>query len=334
MDNNNNIASYFLGIPTINNQKDLANHLNLSEYTLHKIIKCTDKYYKEIRIPKKNGGTRRLACPSKKLKAVQAWILRNILDHLSVNPSATAFKKRTNITSNIERHTDNQFFLCLDIDNFFESIPQKNINNFFKALGYNKHVSFILAKICTYKGFLPQGGVTSPALSNLINIKLDKRISGYCSKRNIVYSRYADDFTFSSNNPNKLIQSIKILKKIINEENYQLNNNKTRIIRPGNAKKITGLLITDEGKISIGRKQRKTLRATIYNSLNNDNLTIQEKIDIENHINGWLSFLKGIDYNSYQQLLKWKEEFEKKAKTNKIAKQLEKEEFEEMLRSF
>ncbi|EOP35269.1 hypothetical protein IKI_05799 [Bacillus toyonensis] len=321
MDNNNNIASYFLGIPTINNQKDLANHLNLSEYTLYKIINYSDKYYKEINIPKKNEGIRKLACPSKNLKAIQAWILRNILDPLSTNPSATAFKKETNITSNVERHLDNQFFLCLDINNFFGSIPQKNINNFFKTLGYNKHVSLMLTKICTYKGFLPQGGVTSPALSNLINIKLDKRISGYCSKRNIVYSRYADDFTFSSNNPNKLIQSIKTIQKIINDENYELNNKKTRIIRPGNSKKITGLIITDNKKISIGRKQKRILRATMYTLYNNDALTQKEKIEMENHINGWIAYLKGIDYNSHKQLLKWKKKFSHE-RDQKVMKEL------------
>lgn len=323
MDNNNNIASYFLGIPTINNQKDLANHLNLSEYSLYKIINFTEMYYKKVQTPKKDGTFRNLACPSKTLKAIQAWILRNILDPLSVSPSATAFKKETTIKFNVERHSDNQFFLCLDISNFFESIPQKKITSFFKALGYNKHIALILSNLCTYEGSLPQGGVTSPALSNLINTKLDKRISGYCSKKNIVYSRYADDFTFSSNNPNKLIQAQNIIKKIINDEDYQINEKKTRFIRPGNSKKITGLIISDDKKIGIGRKQKKILRAKIHQYFLNDQLTSQEKEELENHIEGWISYLKGIDYNSFKHIQKWQKEFSMKAKRKRRKKDIE-----------
>lgn len=334
MDNNKNIASYFLGIPTINNQKDLANHLNLSEYSLYKVINFADWHYKKVQTPKKDGTFRNLACPSQTIKGVQAWILRNILDPLSVSPSATAFKKETTIKFNVERHSDNQFFLCLDISNFFESIPQKKVTSFFKALGYNKHVASILSTLCTYEGSLPQGGVTSPALSNLINTKLDKRISGYCSKKNIVYSRYADDFTFSSNNPNKLIQAKNIIKKIINDEGYQINKKKTRFIRPGNSKKITGLVISDDNKIGIGRKQKRILRAKIHQYFLNDQLTPQEKEELKNHIEGWISYLKGIDYISFKQVQKWQQEFSLKAKKEKRKKAAEKKEFQELLRSF
>lgn len=48
----------------------------------------------------------------------------------------------------------------------------------------------MLSKICTYKNSLPQGGVTSPALSNIICLKLDECLTMYTGFLNIVYTRY------------------------------------------------------------------------------------------------------------------------------------------------
>ncbi|PAE09674.1 reverse transcriptase, partial [Niallia circulans] len=77
-------------------------------------------------------------------------------------------------------------------------------------LGYTKAVSTILANICTLNDSLPQGASTSPALSNLIFIDIDKKISKYCMKNKIRYTRYADDLTFSGDfETGKLIKYIR-----------------------------------------------------------------------------------------------------------------------------
>ncbi|MGG4018881.1 retron St85 family RNA-directed DNA polymerase [Priestia megaterium] len=308
-----NIATYSLGLPKIDSIEDLSRAINLSEYTLHKVLNSVDYHYKIIKRPKKNGEFRQLCCPSFTLKGIQAWILRNILNPNSIDPSATAFVKDISIKDNVKRHLGNQFFLCLDIDNFFPSIGRNKVYQLFKAIGYNSHMALVFSKLCTYKGFLPQGGVTSPALSNLINIRLDRRISGYCASRNIVYSRYADDFTFSSNNPHKLTKSLYILKQIIESEGYSLNNQKTRILKPGNSRKITGLIIADEGKkFGIGRKQKRILRAKIHTLIFKLNESDADWKACNNHINGWLSFLKGVDFESFEQLSKYKEKLKNK----------------------
>ncbi|MGH1080364.1 hypothetical protein ACQVT8_16935 [Bacillus cereus] len=60
----------------------------------------------------------------------------------------------------------------------------------------------------------------------------------------------------------------------------------------------------------------------------------QEKEELKNHIEGWISYLKGIDYISFKQVQKWQQEFSLKAKKEKRKKAAEKKEFQELLRSF
>lgn len=182
-----------LGIPRINNLQDFAFQTKISKALLFRLARVSEIYYVEVTIPKKSGGTRRLACPSKRMKAVQAWILRNILDHIEIHPAAKAFKKKFNVCDNIKPHLENRFFLCLDIENFFGNILYDSVYYIFTSLGYNNQVAYLLANICTYLGALPQGGVTSPALSNISCINLDKRLSNFAGARNVQYSRYADD---------------------------------------------------------------------------------------------------------------------------------------------
>ncbi|MBP2663212.1 MAG: hypothetical protein H6Q71_1160 [Firmicutes bacterium] len=110
----------------------------------HSII----KFYLEVDIPKKSGGTRKLACPSKKVKVVQAWILRNILEKVEANIASTAFKKGSTVIQNVKPHVDNRYLLCMDIKDFFDNITFYDVFHIFRSLGYDATVSALLSNIC------------------------------------------------------------------------------------------------------------------------------------------------------------------------------------------
>jgi len=63
-----------------------------------------------------------IAEPARPMKAVQYWILKNILQHLPLHPAATGFRKDQNVLKNARVHSNNKYFLCLDLDDFFPSI--------------------------------------------------------------------------------------------------------------------------------------------------------------------------------------------------------------------
>ncbi|MCH7916630.1 MAG: RNA-directed DNA polymerase [Planctomycetes bacterium] len=164
----------------------------------------TKHFYYTFTIPKRRGGTRQIDAPYDVLKGVQAWILRYILEPVALPPVATAFRRRKNLRDNVVPHQGHQFILCIDLEDFFPSIGANKVFSVFRSLGYTNFVSHLLTSLCTYQDRLPQGGVTSPILSNITCKRLDNRFSGYASRLFVSYTRYADDLTFSSNEPANL----------------------------------------------------------------------------------------------------------------------------------
>ena len=85
----------------------------------------------------------------------------------------------------------------MDIQNFFPTTSANRVLAYLRAIGWDKHVAKLLATLCTYKGYLPQGAPTSPRLSNLVNFEMDARLHGLAYRAKAAYTRYADDITFS-----------------------------------------------------------------------------------------------------------------------------------------
>lgn len=201
------------------------------------------------------------------LKVVQRWILKEILEKIYVSEQAMAFIPHKNgLRENAERHKKNIFLLEMDITNFFGTITEQQVYRLFCNIGYNSKVAGVLANLCTYDGYLPQGAVTSPYIANLVCYHMDVRINGYCSRKDIVYTRYADDLTFSSNNRTLLNKVEKFIKYIVADEGFKINDKKTRYLSNDVKKTVTGITVNDDS-IHVDKKFKKDLRAQIYRSI-------------------------------------------------------------------
>ena len=212
-------------------------------------------------IPKKSGDYRELDIPSAELKYIQRWILDNILNKIRVSEFATGFCSKKSILNNAKIHINQKCIVNMDIKDFFPSISFEKTYRIFAYYGYTNEVSFILAKLCTFNGRLPQGSPASPYISNIACLKLDARLSALAVKYEAKYSRYADDITFSSKNDIKSIINIAI--KIISDEQYNVNGNKTRIAYPHQRQEVTGLLVNGD-KIRVSKKYKKDLYQELY----------------------------------------------------------------------
>jgi retron-type reverse transcriptase len=293
-----------LNMPVFSSLSEMASVLHIDKMRLNLLSNFSHRYYLRYEIPKANGETRQIRQPRKDLKAIQAWILRNILDKLTPSPYATAYRKNRSIASGILPHCNNRYFLCLDLEDFFPSISVRRVTKIFMIVGYSKHIANILARLCTCDGNLPQGAVTSPSLSNLIASKLDRRLVGYLSRRNIIYTRYADDITLSANSPMILSKSLPMVLRIIKSEHFRPNLEKMRALGPRRKCLILGLVKNNTNPtFGIGRQKKRKMRAVMHHI--ESNLHGDEKYKDRISIRGWLSYLRSVDITSHTQMTQY-----------------------------
>lgn len=286
-----------IGLPAIRVLNDLATATRLSPEFLKIISGRSKRFYKTYEIEKKSGGRRIISQPSRELKAIQGWILRNILDKLSVSPYSKGFEKNTSILDNAYPHIGANYILSLDIEDFFPSIHASHVYNIYRSVGYSKNISRIFTNLSVYDGGLPQGAPTSPKLANLICSKLDARVSGYAGPKGITYTRYADDLTLSAQTAKKILKAHDFIKFILKDEGLTVNDKKTCIQGPRKKKIVTGLVVTEKS-VGVGREQLRIIRAKIHHLFTGENSDIA-------HVNGLISYLYGVDKKSYRKTIQY-----------------------------
>jgi len=255
------------GLPFIFSFSHLANFLGIKEDALKTLIKDKDRHYHSFYIPKNNGGRRLISAPTDYLRAIQKRVLRNILEKVPIHPSANGFKRQKSIITNAKNHTGQEIVLKIDIKEFFPSITYQRVKGVYMNLGYPEGVADALTGLTTYKGRLPMGAPTSPYLSNIVASRLDRRFANLAEKMDFKYSRYADDLAFSSTDRN-FTRYIPFFKKIIEDEGFEVNEEKIVIARKGGRQKVTGVVVNK--KVNIERKEYKRLRAVVHNCINGD----------------------------------------------------------------
>ncbi|PAE23881.1 retron St85 family RNA-directed DNA polymerase [Bacillus sp. 7894-2] len=248
-------------LPVIFDKKHLALLMGVNYQTLTYYLINTDNFYKEHKIIKSNGGYRTISAPSFNLKAIQRWVLDNILYKYQVSDNANGFVKGKSIKNNAESHIGKEIILNIDIKNFFPSITFQQVFYLFYNSGYTKEMSFTFAKLLTFKGRLPQGSPASPYLANILCKKLDSRLNGFAIKIGASYSRYADDITFSGDAD--IYRHISFIRNIIESENFKINEKKLRVQKSNSKQEVTGLIISN-GEVKVKRNYKKKLEQHIY----------------------------------------------------------------------
>lgn len=248
-------------LPVIFDFEHLALLLGLDKQFMAAIINRPESFYREFKIPKRSGGKRIILAPYPSLKYVQTWIADNILSHIKISGCAHGFVPKRSILTNAKLHLSNDYLLKLDLKDFFPSIPINYVISVFKSQGYSFKVSSYLAAICCYNEHLPQGAPTSPALSNIIAHHMDNRLKKLARKTGNKYTRYADDLAFSGKKIS--FKLVSIVKNIIEDCGFQLNENKIRLYNDKSSKILTGISLSN-GTLSLPRDYKRKLRQEVY----------------------------------------------------------------------
>lgn len=252
---------------------------------LNHILKERENHYKFYTIKKRSGGNRAILSPYSDFKRLQSVILQSILAHVPAHKNAFGFISRKNIAQNASVHLGAEYLLNVDLLKFFDCITEKRVAGLFKSLGYAPNLAVDIAKICTVRlpdayaaefepdelaeyreivsaddAVVPQGAPTSPAISNLVTRRLDKRLTKLSESLGCKYSRYADDLTFSGNYEN--LPHYSTLNAIVRSEGFRINKKKIKLTRKGNRQTVTGLIIDRE--VLVSRKFKDEVEAHLY----------------------------------------------------------------------
>ena len=301
-------------LPVITKVPQLCEALNLTVSELRRLCyqreASTYSHYTRFEIPKRSGGMRAIWAPLPTLKQAQHWILHEILERLVVHGAAHGFLSGCSIATNAAEHRNSQLLVKLDIENFFPSISWKRVKGVFRKAGYPEQIATLLALLCTEapreivqdngktyyvalaERCLPQGAPTSPALTNALCLRLDRRITGFADKAGWRYTRYADDLTFSFAADNSQEADISRLlgtvKRILGEEGFNVNVKKTHVIRQHQAQQVTGLIVNGTQAPRVSRNLKRQMRAALHNLQQGKGLKEGESL---NRLKGYAAYI-------------------------------------------
>lgn len=232
--------------------------------------------YVEFEVPKARGGTRRIAAPRAALRRVQRTILDAILARVPLHDAAHGFVAGRSTVTNARPHRGAHLVLKLDLRDFFPTVHYRRVAGVFRSLGYGAEVAGVLAALTTYRptlpggavvwpGILPQGAPTSPALANLACRRLDRRLASLAAKVGAVYTRYADDLTFSFAAPPevRIGRFLWWVDAICEQEGFLERPDKRRIVRASRQQRVTGLVVN--AGVNVPRADRRRFRAILHN---------------------------------------------------------------------
>jgi retron-type reverse transcriptase len=304
-------------LPILHTAVDLAQQMGIALSSLRWLTYhrrgATLVHYHRYSIAKKTGGVRSISAPKPALKTAQAWVRDNILDKVPLEAPAHGFIASRSIVTNATPHVGKAVVVNLDMKDFFPSITFRRVKGLFEHLGYSEQVATVLGLLCTEpprveaeldgkvyhvalgQRVLPQGASTSPAITNLLCRKLDRRLDGLADKHQFLYTRYADDLTFSGNRPAAVGRLLRSVRSIVAAEGFAEHPRKTRVMRRANRQEVTGVIVND--RPTIARKEVRVLRAILHQAAKHGLVSQNRdgRPDFVNYVRGRVAFVCMVD---------------------------------------
>lgn len=278
-----------LGLPAWKTEDELARALGISvgilrAYSIHRERERV-VHYVTFAIPKRSGGERLIMAPKRRLRAVLRTLDRELVSKLPVSEHAHGFRRGRSVATNAQPHVGKRVVVHLDLRDFFPSVHVGRVRGLLIAYGYSYPVAATLATLMTEAERQPveiegelfhvpvgsrhcvQGAPTSPGVCNAIALRLDRRLAGLARSRGWVYTRYADDLTFSGDDDSKVAGLVAQAREIVAAEGFELNRAKTQVMRRGGPQRVTGVTVNET--LGLSRKERRRIRAAIHQLGNN-----------------------------------------------------------------
>ncbi|MCD1598535.1 retron St85 family RNA-directed DNA polymerase [Rheinheimera aquimaris] len=269
-------------------------------------------HYKVYKIPKRTIGFRTIAQPTPILKKIQKTLVGLIEPHVKIHSNAAAYRLGKGVKENALSHINSNYLLKIDLEEFFNSITP---NMLFKTLR-QQHMDlsdidkYVVEQVFFWNRsrrkngrlILSVGAPSSPFISNLIMSKFDNDISMICDRKGVSYTRYADDMTFSTKERDVIFSILADVRRVLkNNFGNKMNVNELKTVFSSKAhnRRVTGVTLTNDNKISIGRERKRYISALTHKFK-------LGKLDISDiyHLKGLISYARHVDGGFIRKLQK------------------------------
>lgn len=242
--------------------KRLAALLGLPLGRLKQLADASDTLYRPFEmVSKKNGVTKRRTIdnPSPALKFVQRRIKTELLDKVDMPPEMMGGIRGRSVQDNVRVHVRQPQVVTVDLKDYFPRISNEMVAVALRrTFGCSRDVTWLLTRLTTHNGHLPQGAPTSTAVANLVSVPANADIRGVCSEAGLQHSGWVDDLTISGPHASRsLPQVIAALKR----RKFRLSRRKLRIMGQHQRQEVTGHVVNR--KISLGRQRLSQFRREI-----------------------------------------------------------------------
>lgn len=244
--------------------------------------------YTTFSISKRRGGERTIRAPQEDLKAIQRVLSELLQDNLTPRAPAHGFVRGKSIATNAGQHVGRRFVFNVDLQDFFPTVNFGRVWKLFMSPPFSapEATATILAQICCHEGVLPQGAPTSPVVSNMICHRMDGQLLRLAKEHGCVYTRYADDLTFSkrqgsfppeiaAQNEGLDVTPGKELRDIIKSNGFHIHPDKVQFFRNTDRQTVTGLTVNQ--KVNVSRIYIRQIRAMICDWRKNGQQAAEER---------------------------------------------------------
>ena len=282
----------------------------MTKIDIQEIIKLGPTSYSKFDIDKSEGGKREINAPNEELKLIQKVLVDYLTPELKISPFAVAYRTDDYFPPRefIKKHLEYKYTVALDIKNFFPSIKERDVKHCFKQNGIllSSKQWKVLCNVFFMKGEqgVPMGSCASPWLSNVVmyefDILLNKKLKSVSS--DYYWDRYSDNLYISCNSYSKALKiKSEVRKHIYNNTfpKFRVNEKKTKLNYSGQHRKILGVILTIDERLTIGGKKKKITD----NLLHKYNKVSCLDLKSLNSLQGYLGFAKYIDDDYWNRIL-------------------------------
>lgn len=292
---------------SISSIDSLASTLGVHKKTLIDLSKDPIQHYHSFVFVNNNGKTRQLNDPKFYLKKIQKRINSRIFSNVLFPQYLHGGIKERDYYSNALSHTKSEFVFSFDIKDFYNHITKEHVVNIFKYLfHFSNDVSEILSGLVTLHNKVPQGGVTSSNIANLVFFDDEYKLVSKLRKQGLIYTRLLDDIVVSSSSAITPQQKTKIAKRIasfVSKNQFKMNDKKTRFVsrkNPYELMMVTGLWV-NHSTPKCNKIERKRIRAAVHNcenlySIDELSRTTKEYHDLWNKTSGRVAMLSRLGH--------------------------------------